>query len=175
LKVLFRRNNWKIKFRYRRLNRAVRLARSLGVAVGSNVTFTVTATGTAPLSYQWRFNGADLEYATASAYTCWNAQITNAGSYSVLVSNMAGAMMSDAAMLSVIQPPSPQIDAISLTPEGQFRLQASGAPGLYAVEAGTNLADWAELATVTNTAATFQYTDPETNLLQRFYRLHLVQ
>ena len=69
--------------------------KSLSVNVGSNVTFIVTATGTLPLSYQWRFNGTNLAYATASAYTCTNAQTTDAGSYSVVVSNIAGTATSD--------------------------------------------------------------------------------
>ena len=147
---------------------------SVSAAVGSNVTFSVAATGTAPLSYQWRFNGADLGYATASMYTCWSAQATNAGSYSVLVSNVAGMVISTDAVLTVSQPTSPQIDTISLTSDGQIQLQASGPPGLYAVVAATNLADWGDLATVTNTGTSFQYLDAETNLTQRFYRLRQV-
>src|SRR5206468_5161033 len=39
------------------------------VNVGSNATFTVTASGTAPLSYQWRFNGSPISTATNSTYT----------------------------------------------------------------------------------------------------------
>ena len=68
---------------------------SVTAAVGSNVTFTVTATGTAPLSYQWQFNGTNLAYGTASAYTCVNVQAGDAGSYSVVVSNIAGTATSD--------------------------------------------------------------------------------
>ena len=147
---------------------------SLSVTVGSNVTFTVTATGTLPLAYQWRFNGTNLAYATASAYICTNAQTADAGSYSVVVSNIAGKATSADAVLTVMQPAPPQIDSISLTSEGQIHLQASGIPGRYAVEAATHLADWAELAYVTNTGTTFQYLDSETNLTQRFYRLRLL-
>ena len=146
---------------------------SLSVAAGSNVTFTVTATGTSPLSYQWRFNGTNLAYATASAYACNNAQTTDAGSYSVMVSNVAGTATSADAVLTVTLPSPPQIDEISLTSEGQIQLQVSGAPGHYAIEAATNLVDWAELTSVTNTGATFQYPDSETNLTQRFYRVRL--
>ena len=47
----------------------------------------------------------------------------------------------------------------------------SGAPGHYAVEATTNLVDWAELTNFTTHEATFQYLDGETNLCQRFYRV----
>ena len=54
---------------------------------GQNAAFSVTATGSAPLSYQWRFNSTSLSGATASTYTVTNAQPTNAGSYSVVVTN----------------------------------------------------------------------------------------
>src|SRR5206468_8104356 len=42
---------------------------SQSVAVGSNATFNVTASGTGPLSYQWLFNGGAIDGATASSYT----------------------------------------------------------------------------------------------------------
>ncbi|HOX56136.1 MAG TPA: immunoglobulin domain-containing protein [Candidatus Paceibacterota bacterium] len=149
---------------------------SLSVTAGSNVTFTVTATGTAPLHYQWRFNGADLAYGTSSSYLCNKAQTADAGSYSVVVSNMAGAVTSADAVLSVTQPAAPQIVGISLTSEGQIQLQVSGVPGHYVVEATTNLTvvDWVELTNMTTTEATFQCLDTEPNLAQRFYRVHLI-
>ena len=148
---------------------------SVTVTAGSNVTFTVTATGTLPLSYQWRFNGTNLDWATGTAYTCNNAQTKDAGSYSVVLSNIAGTLASADAVLTVTQASPPQIDWISLVPGGQIQLQASGAPGHYAVEAATNLVDWAELTNFTTPNTTFQYLDSETNLTQRFYRIRLVQ
>jgi hypothetical protein len=147
---------------------------SAAAAVGSNVTFTVTASGTSPLAYQWRHNGTNLAYATASAYTCNNAQPQQAGSYSVVVSNVAGVVNSDEAVLTVTQPQPPKIDWIGLTTEGCIQLRGSGDPGHYSIEATTNLAEWAELTNFTTTSATFQYTDGETNLTQRFYRARLI-
>jgi hypothetical protein len=144
------------------------------VTAGSNVTFTVTATGTAPLGYQWHFNGTNLASGTASAYICSNAQTKDAGSYSVVVSNIAGTAASADAVLTVTQPTPPQIDEISLTSGGQIQLQVSGAPGHYAIDAATNLVDWAELTNFTTTTTTFQYLDSETNLTQRFYRVRLM-
>jgi len=149
---------------------------SLSVTAGSNATFTVTATGTAPLHYQWRFNGTDLAEATGSSYLCAKAQATDAGSYAVVVSNMAGVVTSADAVLSVTQPAAPQIVGIRLTSEGQIQLQVSGVPGHYVVEATTNLTvvDWVELTNMTTTEATFQCLDTEPNLAQRFYRVHLI-
>jgi len=60
------------------------------VTVGGNATFSVTATGTQPLSYQWRHNGTHLAAATASSLTLTNVQPTNAGNYSALVTNGLG-------------------------------------------------------------------------------------
>jgi len=148
---------------------------SVTAAAGSNVTFTVTATGTPAPAYQWRFNGTNLAYATASAYTCYNAQTQHAGSYSVVVSNIAGTVPSADAVLTVTQPVPPRIDSISLKPGGQIQLQVSGAPGHYAVEATTNVlvVSWAELTNFTTTVMPFQYVDSETNFMQRFYRVRL--
>src|SRR6185436_639871 len=72
---------------------------------GSNATFTVTASGTTPLAYQWRFNSTNIAGATASAYTRTNAQPTDAGSYTVVVTNVAGGVTSVVATLDVIIPP----------------------------------------------------------------------
>jgi hypothetical protein len=71
------------------------------VGAGSVVTFSVTATGASPLQYQWRFNGTNLPGAISSALTLVSAAPAQAGSYSVLVSNIAGTMLSSAATLAV--------------------------------------------------------------------------
>jgi hypothetical protein len=92
---------------------------------------------------------------------------------SVLVTNMAGSVLSSNALLTVTQPPPPQIDSISLMPGGEIQLQVSGAPGHYAIEATTNLADWAELSNFTTSGASFQYLDGDTSQTQRFYRVRL--
>jgi hypothetical protein len=147
----------------------------VSAAAGSNITFFVTATGTAPLGYQWRFGATDLVGETGSACTLNNVQATNAGSYSVVVSNVAGTLASSNAVLTVTQPSPPEITWISVMPAGPIQLQVSGTPGHYAVEATTNLANWVELTDFTTTGATFQYLDAETNLTQRFYRIRLIQ
>jgi len=78
---------------------------------GGNVNFTVVATGNAPLSYQWRKNAADLSNGgnisgvTATTLTITNAQLTNAGTYSVLVSNTNGSALSAEAVLTVLPEP----------------------------------------------------------------------
>src|SRR5262249_55965216 len=52
---------------------------------GGSATFTVAASGTAPLDYQWRFNGGNIPGANASTYTRANLTASDAGSYDVVV------------------------------------------------------------------------------------------
>jgi len=76
------------------------------VVDGVNATLQVTATGTAPLNYQWQFNGQDLPGATSAALTLTNVSAAQAGSYSVTVSNAVGVTSSPPAVLSVdVLPP----------------------------------------------------------------------
>ncbi|WKL03688.1 X2-like carbohydrate binding domain-containing protein [Paenibacillus amylolyticus] len=71
------------------------------VTEGQTATFTVTASGDAPLSYQWKKNGTDIIGATSSTLTVTNAQSVDAGSYTVEVTNTAGNVTSHAALLTV--------------------------------------------------------------------------
>ncbi len=72
---------------------------------GARATFTVAATGTGPLGYQWLFNGNPVSGATNATVTFGTAQPTNAGLYSVIVTNVAGSIVSDSAQLAVNVPP----------------------------------------------------------------------
>ena len=71
------------------------------VPVGSNAAFTVTASGTPPLSYQWLFNGSPIGGATMNSYIITNVQPADGATYSVIVSNAAGATNSTGAVLTV--------------------------------------------------------------------------
>lgn len=75
------------------------------VTAGSNVTLNVSASGTAP-NYQWRLNGVNIAGATNPTLTISNAQLANAGHYSVVVTNSLGQATSAAAKLTVIANPS---------------------------------------------------------------------
>ncbi len=73
----------------------------LTINAGQTAVFNVTATGTAPLAYQWRKGGANIGGATTATYTINNAQTSDAGSYDVVVSNSAGSATSNPAVLTV--------------------------------------------------------------------------
>ena len=72
------------------------------VGMGSNATFSVTATGTAPLAYQWLFNGTPLAGKTSATLVLPAVDSSSAGSYSVTVTNAFGSATSSAATLSVV-------------------------------------------------------------------------
>lgn len=68
---------------------------------GQPATFSVVASGTPPVSYQWRRNGVGIMGATGASFTVANAQPANAGAYSVSIMNAAGTVISNAAELVV--------------------------------------------------------------------------
>jgi hypothetical protein len=72
--------------------------------VGASVdaSFSVMATGFPAPQYQWRFNGATLAYATNRTLLLLNVATSNAGDYTVVVTNSFGAATSDVAHLTVI-------------------------------------------------------------------------
>jgi hypothetical protein len=82
---------------------------SQSVPFGSNAMFSATASGTSPLSYQWRFNGTNVAGATSSYLALTNVQLTNAGNYNVVVSNPFDSTNSATATLTV------QVNAPTLT------------------------------------------------------------
>jgi hypothetical protein len=75
---------------------------SQSVTVGQTATFSVVATGTTPLSYQWQRNGTAITGATSSSYTTAATTLAdNAASFEVTVTNSIGAITSAAATLTV--------------------------------------------------------------------------
>ena len=106
---------------------------SHGRLLGASDTFTVVAGGAAPLSYQWRFQGAVITGATNASLTVTNLQLTSAGFYSVLVVNAAGAA-SATLFLEVQVPPgiTAQPQSISVAPgvNASFNVSATGTPPL---------------------------------------------
>src|SRR6516162_6547971 len=72
------------------------------VTVGQTATFSVTAFGTAPLSYQWWRNGTSISGATSATYTTATTTTSDSGSQvSVAVSNSTGSVTSNTATLTV--------------------------------------------------------------------------
>src|SRR5262249_30149016 len=97
---------------------------------GSSATFSVTATGTAPLRYQWRFNGGNIAGATTSSYTKTNVQPSDAGNYSVVITHTVGTATSANGVLAVNTPPGitgqPQNQSVIAGNSATFNVTASG-------------------------------------------------
>lgn len=70
------------------------------MVVGSNYTFTATATGSPPLSYQWQFGGTNMDSATNASLALSNVQSTNEGIYTVVVTNYFGLATSNVLLMS---------------------------------------------------------------------------
>jgi hypothetical protein len=139
---------------------------------GSNATFTVTANGTPPFTYQWRFNTTNIAGATGSSFTRNNAQHTNAGLYSVTVANPAGTAISQSAELIV----RPEIMFGQRLSNGFFQLLYHGTPGRnYAIEGSATLTNWNTLISISNSAVSMQYQDTNApGLGNRSYRIRLL-
>jgi hypothetical protein len=75
------------------------------IADGSTVVFNSLATGAPNPNYQWAFNGTPISGATSPSYLISGATSANAGSYTCIASNSAGASTSSAAVLNVSTTP----------------------------------------------------------------------
>ena len=101
-----------------------------GVDSGSTVTLNVAATGAPPLTYQWRFSGANvfngpgIAGATSASLILSNIQIAQSGDYSVVVANGAGSVLSSNAVVSVT-PVLPLAEALDAT---EFTWTTTGTP-----------------------------------------------
>jgi alpha-tubulin suppressor-like RCC1 family protein len=71
--------------------------------LGGSASFSVNARGSLPLSYQWRFNGEDIQGATNAALTLGPLSYGQSGYYNVVVGNPFGEVISAKAFLNVVQ------------------------------------------------------------------------
>ena len=98
----------------------VNLPQNVTVKVGQSVSFEVAVTGTAPLSYQWRKNGAILAGQTEKTMNLASVQTGDTGTYEVIVSNLGGTATNEIARLQVMIPP-----AIALQPKSQHATEGT--------------------------------------------------
>jgi hypothetical protein len=84
------------------------------VTAGATATFTVSASGTAPLSYQWKKDGIVINGATNASYSLTNAQTDDAGTYTVVVTNAFGNVTSSGAVLTVNTGPTAWLSNLSV-------------------------------------------------------------
>ncbi|MBL9187796.1 MAG: immunoglobulin domain-containing protein [Opitutaceae bacterium] len=86
--------------------------------LGATITLGVAATGAPPLSYQWRKDGVALPGATQNTLMLSNLQASGAGSYTVVVSNSAGSVTSDPALVT-LNAPATGLPVVAAQPQSQ--------------------------------------------------------
>jgi hypothetical protein len=145
---------------------------TISTVAGATTTFTASTIGQGPFTYQWQFNGTNLDSATNTTLVCTNVQPSNAGTYGVIVTNAFGNVSASASLM--VQPfvfASSSTNPLFTT--NGLRLQLAGvfATNSVILYASTDLVNW--LPILTNSAATgaVQFLDSSaTNLPLRFYR-----
>lgn len=104
------------------------------VAAGSSASFSVTASGSSPLSYQWSLNGIHIVGATNVMLSLTNVQLADEGNYSVAITNLFGSATSSNALLTVQAPPAiianPTNLVVKVGDTAIFTAAATGSPAL---------------------------------------------
>jgi uncharacterized repeat protein (TIGR01451 family) len=147
------------------------------VVAGTNAGFQVAATGSAPLSYQWFFDSTNtIAGANGAQLMLTNVQPGQAGSYSVVVSNIAGSLPSASAVLRVLVSPVVVDGSVTLIPGNGISISVDSVPGLnYTLEYKNFLTDpaWTILpaSTVAGTGGVIILQDAAPSQAQCFYQV----
>lgn len=144
----------------------------LTVTVGHSARFAVGALGYPAPAYQWQLNGVNLGGATNAGFALLNALPTDAGFYTVAITNVYGSITSSPASLKVLPL---GIIAPARTAGGQFQFRFDTATGVnYEVEYSTNMLDWSPWLTTEGLGQPLTVIDPAADGPQRYYRIVLL-
>lgn len=139
------------------------------VSVGQPVTFSVIASGTAPLTYQWQRNGSNITGANSSSYTLQSATLADNGAkFRVVVSNSFGSVTSNEATLTVQQQTLSFSAASYNTSEGagSFNItvtRALGTAGEVSIDYAANGGTATERSDYTTLVGTLRFLNGETS------------
>ena len=147
--------------------------RSASVTAGDPVSFSVVATGTGTLSYQWQHDGVDLPGETRATLALSSARVTDAGNYTVTVRNDKGKVVSQLATLRVLE--RPVISLITYT-EGQARISFNTANGLtYTLESSDSVDPevWTAVTSISGNGRVMTLDDNTAPPTTRIYRIRV--
>jgi len=147
---------------------------SQAVVEGSSVTFSVTAEGTPPLSYQWQYNGTNIDGANAATLTLNDVGTNQIGTYTVTVANGIGLGFTPSQPASLLVGIS-----YPLTVQLYAGLQVLGTVGLvYSIQCTPDLTqtnNWQTLTNLTLPSSPYLYIDTASpDYPRRFYRVVLI-
>jgi len=111
---------------------------NLFLFTGLGATFSVSGNGAAPLSYFWQFNGTNIPAATRPIYTLSNAQLTNSGAYTAVVSNTLGAVTSSVVSVTVVTPAPYQQTVLAANPAAFWPLNETSGTVAFDHVGGNN-------------------------------------
>ena len=139
---------------------------------GANVNLGVSALGTPPFTYQWRFNASNLVGATNATLVLTNLLPVNSGIYSVSVTNNYGAACTNVSLLVLPFAVNPDPAKLLMTTNGfQLQLDNVYASKSLIISASTDLLNWLPIYTNAPITGAVQFVDTTaTNIPQRFYR-----
>jgi sugar lactone lactonase YvrE len=105
---------------------------NLTAVTGSSVAFTVVATSSSAMTYQWKKDGSDIVGATSATYSINSTSTTSAGSYAVVITNFIGSVTSASATLTVNVLPAittqPSSQSVTAGNSVTFSVVATGTP-----------------------------------------------
>jgi hypothetical protein len=128
---------------------------------GQTATFSVSAVNSPPFTYQWSFDGTNIDGATNATYSISDVSSNNDGSYSVFISDATNNITSSNALLTVIYPPpvivSPPTNEVVIA--GSNAVFSVNATNYYPLSFqwqfdGTNLVDGGQISGSTNSTLT---------------------
>lgn len=145
------------------------------VNAGDMANFTVTAGGSAPLSFQWKFNGINLAGATTSSLSLTNAQPTDQGDYSVVVSNLVGSITSSTAHLTVQSTTPSSFELVNWqVGGGSVSFDVTGpAQTNVVIWSSADLAHWTAISTNASATGTVHFSETNGSPTVEFYRATL--
>jgi hypothetical protein len=153
-------------------NRFVKIRPDPTSAPETNVAFTIVASSTTSIRYQWRFNSANIPDATNSSYTVTNVQLSHEGVYDVTVTDSAGTIFSAAAYLQPLVTPvivrQPASQNVVAGGSVTLSVAVSGHPKAFTYEwRRGSVGVFTNVATATNSFYTFPVPNVVTSLSYR--------